>query len=150
MSIAVVDRRDTDVSRILVLCPTHRDRRELASSAGHDGHVFLFHDYASIELEELVIADARSDIFAGDPLAEIEYIVDRNEQPRIDAVVSTDDYPGSTLASAVARMLGLPGVDPAINLVCQHKYYARLAQRRFAPEAVPAFQWLGDHAPEIS
>ena len=33
------------MSRILVLCPTHRDRRELASSAGHDGHVVLFHDY---------------------------------------------------------------------------------------------------------
>jgi ATP-grasp domain len=138
------------VSRILVLCPTHRDRRELASSAGHDGHVALFHDYGSLELEELVIADARSDIGAGDPLAEIEHIVDRYSHPRIDAVLSTDDYPGSTLASAVAKRLGLPGVDPAVNLVCQHKYYARLAQQRFAPEAVPAFQWLGDQAPEIS
>lgn len=149
MTRAVVDRRNPEVSRILVLCPTHRDRREFARLAGHDGHVFLFHDYASIELEELVMADARSDIALGDPLAEIEYILERYAQPRIDAVVSTDDYPGSTLASAVAKVLGLPGVDPAVNLVCQHKYHARSAQRRFAPEAVPDFQLLDEHAPKI-
>lgn len=144
-----MDRGNPNVSRILVLCPTHRDRRELASLPGHHDHDILFHDYASIELEELVMADAPPDIAVGDPLAEIERILERYGALGIDAVISTDDYPGSTLASVAAEVLGLPGVDPAVNLLCQHKYHARLAQRRFAPEAVPAFQWLGDHAPEI-
>lgn len=135
--------------RILVLCPTHRDHRELARLSRRAELVFLFHDYASIQIEELVFAEARSDIRVSDPLAEIQYILKRFADGRIDAVVSTDDYPGSTLASAVAEVLGLPGVDPAVNLICQHKYYARLAQRRLAPCAVPAFELLAGPTPEI-
>jgi hypothetical protein len=138
-----------NVIRILVLCPTHRDHRELARLSRRAELVFLFHDYASIQLEELVSADARSNIRVSDPLAEIQYILKHYADGRIDAVVSTDDYPGSTLASAIAEALGLPGVDPAVNLISQHKYYARLAQQRFAPHAVPAFEWLAGSIPEI-
>ena len=70
-TLAVATQRNPEVSTILVLCPTHRDRRELARLPGPDEHVFLFHDYASIELEELVMADAPPNIAVGDPLAEI-------------------------------------------------------------------------------
>lgn len=53
--------------------------------------------------------------------------------------MSTDDYPGSALAAIVAERLGLPCTPPAVNLLCQHKYLSRVAQRAIVPEAVPAF-----------
>ena len=73
---------------------------------------------------------------------EIERIVSKFHGMDIDGVVSTDDYPGSTLASIVAERFGLPGVSPRADLLCQHKYHARVAQRVATPEAVPEFELL--------
>ena len=39
----------------------------------------------------------------------------------------------------IAERLGLPGTPPAALITAQHKYYARLAQQKVAPEAVPRF-----------
>ena len=75
-----------------------------------------------------------------EPEAEIDLIVNRYEDEQVDAVISTDDYPGSVLASIIAKIFHLPGVDPAVSLLCQHKYHARKAQRNAVPEAVPDFQ----------
>ena len=106
---------------ILVVCPSHRDHRELSLAAGAGGHRLLFHDYASIELEEMVAPSSRR--IAIPPVhEEIERIVAAASKSRIDAVVSTDDYPGSTLAAIVAQRLGLPGTPVASNLLCQHKF----------------------------
>lgn len=125
----------------LVLCPTHRDHRELAKVAAV-GVEFLFHDYASLALESLVGAEPARCEPVADPIAEIERILERFAGVRFSGVISTDDYPGSTLAAAVARKLGLPGPDPAVNLVSQHKYYSRLVQRQLVPDAVPEFALL--------
>lgn len=57
----------------------------------------------------------------------------------VDGVMASDDYPGSIVASVIAREMKLPGADPAVILRCQHKYYARVAQRIAVPEAVPEF-----------
>jgi biotin carboxylase len=62
-------------------------------------------------------------------------------------VISTDDYPGSALAAILAKELGLPGVEPRVNLICQHKYLSRVEQKRFVPEAVPVFAPI-DVAPD--
>jgi biotin carboxylase len=123
---------------ILVICPTHRDHRELPllSPPGID---YLFHDYASTSLEELICQSVSSDAVAADPLAEIEAILAKVESVKPSAVISSDDYPGSALAAVVAERLGLPGPSPEVILIAQHKYLSRAAQAKLAPEAVPPF-----------
>ena len=123
---------------VLVVCSTFRDHRELRRLA-RPGVRFLFHDYASTSLEELI--DGRADGLDGvaDPIAEIARIGAELAGRDIAAIVSTDDYPGAALASVLAKTLGLPGPDPKVSLICQHKYLSRLAQARILPEAVPPF-----------
>jgi biotin carboxylase len=43
----------------------------------------------------------------------------------------------------VAKKLGLVGPDPAVIVGHQHKYYSRLWQQQYVPEATPSF-WLID------
>ena len=126
---------------VLVVCPSHRDYRELELLAEARRHRLLFHDYASIELEEMV-APTRRHIATGPVHEEVERIVAAAVGARIDAVVSTDDYPGTTLAAIVARRLGLPGTPVAADLLCQHKYHSRLIQQCAQPDAVPPFALL--------
>lgn len=131
------------MSNILFLCPTHRDHREIRALALDRRHSFFFHDYASLLLEDLVADEPPAGADVDDIGVEIRRLEERFAG-RVDAVVSSDDYPGSALASILARRFGLPGVAPAVNLRCQHKYYSRLDQQRFVPEAVPAFQLLDE------
>lgn len=128
----------TPARTVLVVCATIRDHRELQRLA-RPGTKYLFHDYASTSLEELIGGRAEGHGGAADPIAEVEQILARIDGARITAVVSTDDYPGSALAAVLAKELGLPGPEPRVNLICQHKYLSRLAQSRIVPEAVPPF-----------
>ena len=135
------------MGHLLVLCPSHRDHRELARFAA--GHRLSFHDYASIALEHMV--SPVDDVPAvGDPQAEIDAILARFAGEGVDGVLSTDDYPGSTLASIVAHEMGLPGTAPRQNLVCQHKFRSRVAQREAVPEVVPQFGLLGGNGSGLS
>jgi biotin carboxylase len=139
-----------EMSNILFLCPTHRDYREIDALGLRRRHNFFFHDYASIRLEELVADEPPEAADVDDVRNEIAGLIERYSGVGIDAVVSSDDYPGAALASILAQRFGLPGVAPAVNLRCQHKYYSRLDQRRFAPEAVPAFHLLDEnHLPAL-
>ena len=118
---------------ILVVCPTHRDYRELPLLSP-PGVKYLFHDYATTRLEDLICNVASDADFANDPLEEIDAILDKVAGIGIAGVISTDDYPGSALAAAIAKRLGLPGPDPGVTAMCQHKYLARLAQAKLVPE----------------
>lgn len=130
------------MSRVLFLCPTHDDYREIGHLNGAREDTFFFHDYAT-ELEDLVAEEPPAKVRRiQDPEAEIERILKQYGEASIDCIVSTDDYPGSALASIVARALGLPGVDPSVNLLCQHKYHARRAQRAVIPDATPDFRLI--------
>ena len=131
-----------DPATIIVACATHRDRRELPRLARQ--HRFVWHDYASDALEDIVASRPRGRIIPADPEAEIERLIGRARATNATAIISTDDYPGSTLAAAVAARLDWPGTLPHVNLLCQHKYHARLAQRRIAPAAVPRFELVAD------
>ncbi|HVS17861.1 MAG TPA: ATP-grasp domain-containing protein, partial [Planctomycetota bacterium] len=51
----------------------------------------------------------------------------------------SSDYPGATVAAAVATELGLPGPRPEEVVRCSHKLLSRERQREAAPEAVPWF-----------
>ena len=67
---------------------------------------------------------------------------------RIDAVLSSSDYPGATSAAAIATRMGLPGARPERVIAASHKYASRQAQRRAAPEAVPGFALVDPMRPE--
>jgi biotin carboxylase len=123
---------------VLVLCPTHRDYRELPRLRRANTR-YIFHDYASTALEDLIGSRLAPKEEIGDPLVELQRILSICSDSNIHAVVSTDDYPGSALAAAIAKHLGLWGPDPALSLVSQHKYLARIEQLRHVPEAVPTF-----------
>ena len=133
---------------VLVVCATFRDHRELPRLA-RPGLNYLFHDYASTSLEELIGGRA-----TGSTAPPIRSPKSRASAPRsgiadIAAIVSTDDYPGAALAAVLAEELGLPGPDPKASLICQNKYLSRLAQSRIVPDAVPAF-WpidVAEYAP---
>jgi biotin carboxylase len=131
---------------ILVVCPTHRDYRELPLVAP-PGIKFLFHDYPSTSLEELITTPAGEGALAADPLDEIEAILAKCAEVDLAAVVSSDDYPGSALAAAIAKRLGLPAPEPELVLICQHKYLSRLAQAKLVPDAVPPFALIDIAAP---
>jgi len=123
---------------VLVVCSTFRDHRELPRLARR-GVNYMFHDYASTSLEELIGGGAEELDRAADPIAEVARICAEIGDRTISAVISTDDYPGSALAAVLAKELGLLGPDPKVSLICQHKYWSRVAQAQFAPEAVPSF-----------
>jgi biotin carboxylase len=126
-------------ANLLVVCPSHRDHRELARLGAPAGIAYAFHDYASNALEDRIVAQAPRRRPIGDPLAEIEAILGRCAGGDIAGVFSTDDYPGTALAAALAARLGRPGPDPAATLLCQHKFESRRLQQRLAPAAVPDF-----------
>lgn len=138
---------DTSTSQrttVLVACATHRDRRELAL-LGRDDIDLVFHTYASIELEEMVAPAAR--LISPSPIVdEIEAVAETALAARVGAIVSTDDYPGSTLAAILAARLSLPGTPAAADLLCQHKFHSRRIQRHAEPDAVPPFALLKDVA----
>jgi biotin carboxylase len=136
---------------VLFLCATERDRREVARLADSGDIRFHFHEYATSALESLVAEEPPERVAIDDPQAEIDRILARFRANAPDAVVSTDDYPGTALASIVARTLGLRGVDPAVNLLCQHKHRSRCAQSDAVPHATPAFELVDGHdaAPSI-
>jgi biotin carboxylase len=133
---------------ILVICATHRDHRDLPLLAS-PGVDFIFHDYASTSLEDLICKPAADADFAADPLAEIERILDLTKDIKIAGVISSDDYPGSALAAAVAKRLGLPAPDPSVMVICQHKYLSRVVQERLVPQATPPFALI-DVANEVA
>ena len=135
------------MARILVLCPSHRDHRELGRVANAASHEFVYHDYASIELEEFLSPRSPPHIVR-DVVAEVDELVKRHGRT-VDGVVSTDDYPGSALASIVAQRLGLPGTSPRANLLCQHKYHSRRLQRQACLEGTPDFE-LVRHEDELT
>jgi len=119
--------------RILFLFPDEWDRAG-ARRARHDGrNEFLFEGFDLFRFPE----NAR--LFWFDALAFVERIVRRHRSRRIDAVVTSDEQFGPFLASLIAARLDLPHTPVEAILTIQHKYYARRAFERIAPEANARF-----------
>lgn len=122
---------------VVLLCPTLWDESELPLVTA-DGRYRVI-PYGTDVSEHPERFDA---------LEFIDRVVATFEGQDVHGVMASDDYPGSIVAAAVARRLGLPGPDPERVLLCQHKYYSRLAQRRAVPEAVPSFALVDPQAVE--
>jgi hypothetical protein len=123
------------MKRVLVLFPDEWDL--LAARDPRYGERFEFH----FEGFDLFSFPGNARLFTFDALAFVEKMVARYRD-RLDAVVTSDEQFGPFLASLVARRLGLPHSDLDAILTIQHKYYARQAFERIAPEANPRFGLL--------
>lgn len=121
--------------RVLVLFPSIWDSKQFAS--------------CRVEWEpeyEVVFAEPSYENCPVDlaPLDYIEAVVERYGG-KIDGVLSSNDYPGATIAAAVASRLGLPSSTPDAIVRATHKYYSRRVQQEAVPAATPRF-WLIDPA----
>ncbi len=128
------------MKRIMVICPTPRDERELARVSGP-----AVVEGAACETfsRPLLDGDAAALHWVGrDPLADIEDLVQRCREGGIGAVVSTADYPGIVVAGLIAERLGLPATRLEATLLCLHNYWSRVIQRDVVPEATPRFRLL--------
>jgi hypothetical protein len=123
--------------RVLVVLETHWDRKQLAACR---------EDWAGRIEIAFPEPDDVACPFDFDAVAFVEAAA-RGELGRIDGVTSSSDYPGATLAAAIATRLGLPGSRPECVLGASHKYYSRLAQREAVPDAVPGFAVLDARDP---
>jgi hypothetical protein len=68
--------------------------------------------------------------------------------PPCDGVFSSSDYPGATVAAALATRAGLPGSRPEAILRASHKWASRQVQQRVVPEAVPRFHLVDPRRPD--
>jgi biotin carboxylase len=130
------------MKKILILCPTGREYRDLPAIAESLNYSLVFDEFGGDYFDNPTSENEDGKTRALDVLAEIEDLVGRYADAGIDGVTSAVGYPGMSVASIVAQRLRLPG--PSINciLLCEHKYYSRIAQRALVPSATPAFQLL--------
>lgn len=136
----------TAPQKILVVCSLTRDVRELLLLPNQKNYDFIFHDSKSTSLQQLVCEEGKKQDKAADILRTIDDLITTYQNESLAGVISSDDYPGITIASIVAKALKLPGPDPESVLLCQHKYYSRVAQQKYVPNAVPNFSLLDPQA----
>ena len=115
--------------RVLVLFPDEWDRASAHDPRYRDRYEFLFEGFDLFSFPD----NAR--LFTFDALKFVERVARKHSGRGIEAVVTSDEQFGPFLASLVAQRLGLPHTPLDAVLRIQHKYYARLAFERIAPEA---------------
>jgi biotin carboxylase len=124
------------VKRVLFLLPTAWDAPQLeACRPAWEGRY------------EPVLGQPTDDscTWEDDPFALLEAAL-AEHGGRIDGVLSSSDYPGATLAGALARQLGLPGSGPEAVIRTSHKYTSRVLQRGAVPQATPGFALVDPRA----
>lgn len=117
-------------ARVLVVCPTAWDESQLATLP------------ASVRARHEIVLDTPRDEEVRWDLDLAAFVAERVERwrGRLQGVFSSSDYPGATLAAALATELGLPGCRPEHVLRAGHKFHSREVQRRTVPEAVPRYR----------
>ncbi len=122
------------MENILVVCPCPRAYPELLRY--NDIYNLIMYDYTEKELCGFVKSDTDVNAF-------LRQISKSYEKYDLAGVAFTNDL-GSVLGSVIAQNLSLNGPQPADVLKCQHKFHARQAQQKYAPEMIPKFSLL-DH-----
>jgi hypothetical protein len=119
--------------RILVLFPDEWDRAAALKPGYRDRYEFFYEGFDLFSFPD----NAR--LFTFDALAFVERLVRRYAGKRLDAVATSDEQFGPFIAALVCQRLGLPHAPLETILTIQHKYYARAAFERIAPEANARF-----------
>src|SRR5258706_8684695 len=119
--------------RILVLFPDEWDRAAAADPRYRDRCEFFYEGFDLFSFPD----NARLFIF--DALAFVERVVRAYRPQRLDAVITSDEQFGPFLGALISERLGLPHPPLASVLAIQHKFYAREAFARIAPENNPRY-----------
>ncbi len=114
---------------ILVLFPDEWDRAGARDPRLRERFDFVFEGFDLFRFPE----NAR--LFTFNALAFVERLARKYSRLRLDAIVTSDEQFGPFLAALLAERLGLPGTPLETVLTIQHKYYARCAFERVAPES---------------
>ncbi len=77
----------------------------------------------------------------------VDKAVQMAEQYQVDAILGADEFISCLYATAASEKLGLPVNSLQLELTFQHKYYSRLLQKKWVPEAVPEFGILHTQTP---
>ena len=119
---------------ILVPCAKPKDRDELSNKED-----IIFNDFDSFSfkrilagLQDTLPREHRPEFF----LKHIHSLIDTHH---ITKLFNTLDYPGCIYTGIVGRERNMQVPDLKAILLCQHKYYARCAQKKIVPEATPHF-----------
>jgi len=116
--------------RLLVICPTARDRAHFARPEIRAEYSLEFRgtDEATHEPGFDAVRFA------------LETIQDLGpRRAEFQGVVGIDDFPSCMLAALISEAFGFPSPSFESLFLCQHKYYSRLRQREAAPKATPNF-----------
>ena len=119
--------------RILVLCPTVRDRAHFSRPEIRRAHDLEFRG-TDEETHEAGFDGVR---FVAETIRAIG-----GRRAAYRAVLGIDDFPASLMAVLVVESLGFASPSFESLFLCQHKYYSRLRQRDAVPEATPRFHVL--------
>ena len=114
--------------RILILFPDEWDRAA-ARDPRYAGRIEFIH-----EGFDLFSFPDNARLFTFDALAFVEKMVEKYSGAKLDAVVTSDEQFGPFLGSLISAELGLPHTPLNAVLAIQHKFYAREAFQRIAPE----------------
>jgi len=125
--------------KVLVLCPSSKDKQELMQPRIQEQYDVMFHQY---DAEHIVCDNVGWITETFDPEHIITEAVGLCRRHDIEGIFATKDYPATVFASIVAHQLGLIAPDIHAVLTCQHKYYARCKQKELVPEATPQFELL--------
>ncbi len=128
---------------VLVVCPTARDKREWIQTGMAANYTTLFYEYDDQVLEKIIGDGVGWLSYDFKPAQILNTIVEYARKHTVDAIVYSEDYPGSILGAITAQTIGVIGPNPRVVIGHQHKYYSRLWQQEHVPEATPNF-WLVD------
>ena len=137
------------MKRVLVLCPTRREYRDLPALARELGCELVFDEFCGDYFDRL-LGHPPANLPPLDILDSIEQTIECYRNADLSGVTSGVGYPGMSVCSIIAQRLGLPGPSPASVMCCEHKYYSRLAQRALVPDAVPEFRLLDRRNPDAA
>ncbi len=132
------------MKKILVVCPTRREYRDLPAIARALNYQLVFDEFGGDYFDDALAGIDSGGAPALDINHLIEDLIGRYGGAGLSGVTSAVGYPGMSVAAIVAGRLGLPGPGIGRVLLCEHKYYARVAQRAFVPSATPSFRLLRD------
>jgi hypothetical protein len=116
--------------RVLVICPTSRDRTHFARPEIQGKYALEFRG-----TDEATHAPSFDAVRF---LAEIIHEI-RGRRADFRGVVGIDDFPACMLAALVAEAFDFPFPSFESLFLCQHKYFSRLRQQEVAPEVTPRF-----------
>ena len=127
------------MKKVLIICTTPRDKRELSFNRVRGDYDIVFHDFDADLIDRVVSKGTKKLPAHLEPEYIIKELATLAQEHKVDGLLATDDYPGSLFASFMAQELGLYAPSLESILICQHKYYARCAQRELVPDATPHF-----------